>query len=803
MARPRKDGTGNKPGLPKGSGELANAEAVFEKWYKGNQKVFGHIAEQNKQLRGLNSNFIKLIETLVTAEDMKSVAEALKAEGVDGNLSAEFEPWLGDKSPILNQLVIMTTHLENLNGFISPISKFFTEANENAGPGSVNLAGGADKNNDGIPDNLQGGGAGGAGGKGGGGLGGLLTGFGTGAGMAMGGAGVLAGGVGLAALGIGGGTWLMLNALEDFDGAKAAQNYVDFVRTLDQISAGDVTRVSLMMGVTGIGQIFLAIGETATIVADGIEHLNVKYGTGMTAAQAIARDFEELSKIDIVDIDQGKWLKLQIGLPLMMTALGAGMAVWGAGKTLPAITEGIETLNKSFGGRRVAEGIKEDIEMLLSTDLTNNFGGADNEYGKKELVGTMTALSAAMVVWSAGKGLSGLAEGIDNLARIGPGGRRTSVGIKEDIETLLSIDATVDPDDFRDLMKAMNFLGLSMITWGGGSFIAGIGRLVENAANWSSGKEGQKTNADAIKYSIETILSTDLTSHNSSSDWEETAKAISAIGKSMTSVGWGHIVTGIGTLWDNDGKGEDNVTKIKNTVEKLLTITDMRDVKRRSEDLKVILGNVGDAMSDFAVDDWIESYLGVITSINHWISGDEGMIGSLTSLLEAGANIDKLNSGLETTRQKLKLFTSEDWTIDSNLKEFAQDLADSLPTMEAAIMGNAGWTDYVDPFKTHIKGLASPEVDWELASNRMAGFRAASGMMSAEDFNTYKNTIMEQQKLDMLGILSAQELLRPILFGNNGGGNTQLNNTNQVNNNQIMSSSIRVAPIQSGMKVGQ
>ena len=136
MARPRKDGTGNKPTLPKGSGELANAEAVFEKWYKGNQKVFGHIAEQNKQLRGLNSNFIKLIETLVTAEDMKSVAEALKAEGVDGDLAMEFEPWLGEKSPILNQLVIMTTHLENLNGFISPISKFFTEANENAGPGN-------------------------------------------------------------------------------------------------------------------------------------------------------------------------------------------------------------------------------------------------------------------------------------------------------------------------------------------------------------------------------------------------------------------------------------------------------------------------------------------------------------------------------------------------------------------------------------------------------------------------------------------------------------------------------------------
>jgi len=790
MARPRKDGTGNKPGLPKGSGELANAEAVFEKWYKGNQKVFGHIAEQNKQLSGLNSNFIKLIETLITAEDMKSVAEALKAEGASSDLAADFEPWLGEKSPILNQLVIMTTHLENLNGFISPISKFFTEANENAGPGSVNLSG--DKDGDGIPDNLQGGGAGGAGGGDGGGLGGLFGGIGRGAGMAMGGAGVLAGGVGLGALGVGGGIWLAMDAMSKFDGEEAAQNYVDFVKKLNELDAGEVAEATAIMTTGGIGTLFLAFGKTATIAADAIEEVNVKWGSGLTAAQAIKDDIEALANIDIAP-DISTWTKLQVGLPLIMTALAAAMAVWGVGKTAANAAEGIETLNKSFGGRRTADGIKEDIETLLSTSLQR--AGGDN-WGKLE--GTMIGLSVAMAVWGAGKGVAGIAEGIDNLASMGDDGRRTSEGIKHDIETLLSTDISrMHGQDWGELEGVMMSLGAAMSVWGIGDGIAGVGRLVENAANWSSGEAGHKTNADAIKYSVETLLSTDLTTHNSAEDWEETAKAISAIGGSMASVGWGHIVSGIGSLWDNSG-GEDNVTKIKNTVERLLQITDMRDVKQRSADLKVILSNVGDAMTGFAVDEWGQSFIGLWTGINNWLSGEDGMMESFTALLEAGENIGELNSGMDITREKLKLFQEGDWSIDTNLKEFAQDLKDSVPTMEAAILGSGKW----NPFVTNIEGLASPKVDWELASDRLAGFRVASGNMTMEDFSTYQNSVLERQKLDLMSVMSRMGYTQG--FMNPTNNNTSMSSTGvQINHNQAMTTVASIAPVSSGMKVGQ
>ena len=57
------------------------------------------------------------------------------------------------------------------------------------------------------------------------------------------------------------------------------------------------------------------------------------------------------------------------------------------------------------------------------------------------------------------------------------------------------------------------------------------------------------------------------------------------------------------------------------------------------------------------------------------------------------------------------------------MREFAEDLVESVPVIEAAIMG--GVIDNFGPFNTKFKGLASPDIDFDTATKNILMLRGA------------------------------------------------------------------------------
>lgn len=332
-------------------------------------------------------------------------------------------------------------------------------------------------------------------------------------------------GAGIAAAGIGVGIAAvfytapkLIEAFEDMDVKKIAQNVETLVginQTVEE-KGGNLLKDggSLALAMTGIGIGLLALG-IGSGVAGGIDKfLDDGWAEKVKDNVATLLSINNLAGGSLDFIGKGG------GFALAMTGLGVGLAAFGIGKTVDGIGQAI---NKFSAGDNFAERIKNEVETLLSIDLSK----ADGK--KTKFIATMTSLGLGLVAFAIGEAGSGVAESInmfqdENFAK----------GIKDEVETLLEIPnlpgVAGDTVGFLAVMGGISAgLGAFAVTKGA----AGISEFLNLGGNFAEG----------IKDEVATILSI-----GENADSERTKKASAALIEISKGIGIFAGAQGLGAL---------------------------------------------------------------------------------------------------------------------------------------------------------------------------------------------------------------------------------------------------------------
>ena len=332
-------------------------------------------------------------------------------------------------------------------------------------------------------------------------------------------------GAGIAAAGIGVGIAAvfytapkLIEAFEDMDVKKIAQNVETLVginQTVEE-KGGNLLKDggSLALAMTGIGIGLLALG-IGSGVAGGIDKF---LDDGW--AEKVKDNVTTLLSINNLAGGSLDFIGKGGGFALAMTGLGVGLAAFGIGKTVDGIGQAI---NKFSAGDNFAERIKNEVETLLSIDLSK----ADGK--KTKFIATMTSLGLGLVAFAIGEAGSGVAESInmfqdENFAK----------GIKDEVETLLEIPnlpgVAGDTAGFLAVMGGISAgLGAFAVTKGA----AGLSEFLNLGGNFAEG----------IKDEVATILSI-----GENADSERTKKASAALIEISKGIGVFAGAQGLGAL---------------------------------------------------------------------------------------------------------------------------------------------------------------------------------------------------------------------------------------------------------------
>ena len=403
--------------------------------------------------------------------------------------------------------------------------------------------------------------------------------------------------------------------------------------------------------------------------------------------------------------------------------LGAGLAAFGVGGTAANISEIVNTFGKKIGGRDFATAVKEDLETLLSINADSNdvatLKGLD-------IAGAMTSIALGLVPLAVGEFVNNLGKLSSTLSQK-LGGRPFAMGIKEDIETLLSIkvpeDAGFMGTGFAGFMTEMT-VGLLVLSVG--EFASGVSGLVSTLDT----KLGDgKRFAEGIKSDVETLLSI-------GEDHKDAGFMGTGFAGLMTelSVGVGVFagaeflsgIAGLVSTFDAKmGDGKRFTEGLADEVETLLTLSGT-DKRQQARDFSGIMGSVAFGLSKITAIELVDAIVGIGEGFINFFTGNES---PLQAVVELAKNADDLEKGsdaivkLADALQKISALKFDGSKI--NMKEFAEDLVESVPAIEAAIMGGDIDESIFPTGHTYFKGLASPDIDFATATRNILMLRGA------------------------------------------------------------------------------
>ena len=528
------------------------------------------------------------------------------------------------------------------------------------------------------------------------GIGGMVGGVGLGGGALLAGAGIL----------LGGGA-LLLDKLMDLDGKKVKENVLELISIKDEFDGlGDffLTGGTFLAAMTGIG-----IGLAALSVGAGASAAVEYFAGDIEWAKAVKKNVKEL--LSIKDELGGNADLLVDGavFTLAMTGIGIGLAAFGAGSAVAGMSD--QLLN-TFAEVDWAQKIVDNVVTLLS--ISEEVGGKAELLKEGAAFGlAMTGIGYGLAVFGAGSAVGGISTGLDKFAD-----KTFGQGIKDNVVALLSISEEVGGK--AELLKESGAFGISMagIAYGLAIFgvaagVAGLGMGLANFLDpeWAQGIVDNVTTLLSISSLPGLLLDTGV--------FLTAMTGISA-GIIAFSAAEG-FAAAIGYF-----SGGDTVDNIKTNVEKAMSILEDENINpEKATELKTTLTTVGEALSSFAGGNLGASLKNLGASIFDFLAGKESPVKEMLSLAE---NDDELiNASIALTRLSSALGTISQLKFDGkniNMKEFAEDLAESVPVIEAAIMGGTiekfGLFNDVD-----FKGLASPDIKFAEATENILALRNA------------------------------------------------------------------------------
>ena len=559
-----------------------------------------------------------------------------------------------------------------------------------------------------------------------------------GAGGVMAGAGLLVGGFG--ALLAGGG--LLLKEFNNFDGEKFKKNIESIMSIVPSITspgaalafAADTGMFVAAMTGIGAGLAVFGVGSAVAGAADKFIGLD---------AQGIKDNVTTLLSISDIFGEGFLGTAAFIGESAMFTAsmigIGAGLAVFGAGSAVAGVadgmTQGIDTITK----KGWAQSIKDNVQILLgiSSLLGDSVFSALKAGGTFVLV--MTGIAAGLAVFGAGSAVAGAAavvtSGVDALSTTG-----WAQSIVDNVTTLLSIsdlvggklEALKETGTFTLIMTG---IAAGLAVFSVGSAVAGATTGALDLSDWMARGEGGTWSQSIVDH-VTTLLSISSL-EGIGTDTATFVAAMTGISAGLVAFGVGSFVAGAGdaaagwlTSGDEEGTWAD---KIKAKVTTLLSIINPSEGGATVSDATnfvTVMTKLSAGLAVFSGATFVSSLLSVGSSILNFLRGAESPVQEMLNIadsadeLEKGANaIESLTSSLA----RISLLKFDGSKI--NMKAFAEDLAESVPVIEAAIMGGTLNKGFMN-LKRNIdfKGLASPDIDFATATGNIIALRSALGV---------------------------------------------------------------------------
>lgn len=544
------------------------------------------------------------------------------------------------------------------------------------------------------------------------GLAGILGKLGLGAGSAMLGGGALLAGAGILA----GGAGYLLSELNDMDGKAIRANVKELMGISDDMG-GKVEFFlkggSFMLAMTGVG-----LGLAAFSVGAGVA----------AAVDGIFQDSEYASNIRS-NVNELMSISDDLGSNIDMLKDGAafGLAMTGIGIGLAAVSTGI-AVSKAFdmfktGEDGFAKNIRANVKELLS--IKDDLGG------NMEMLKDGGAFTLAMT--GIGLGLAAFGAGSAVATLVDAGGLFANpdwaTSIKNNVVTLLSIDDAVGSGlvglvgESAVFLLAMSGIAAGLAVFGAGSAVAalttGAGEFIN--PDWAQGIVDNVTTLLSIA-SLENLVDTALF-----------VSTMTGIGAGLLAFSVGKGAAGIAEAI-TQFSGVDFAQTIKDNVSDLLSITEDEGINvQKATDLASVLGIISAGLVAFSGAKFVDALVGVGASILNFFSGNESPVQEMLNLADNAEDLTTASTALDSLATSLGVISAVKFDGSKiNMKAFAKDLSESVPLIEAAIMGGSVDMSWLPTGETKYFGLASPEIDFEAATQRISELRSALGMNMQE-----------------------------------------------------------------------
>jgi|GEM_PF-4830916 len=458
-------------------------------------------------------------------------------------------------------------------------------------------------------------------------------------------------------------------------------------------SAGGSGGFMKMLGGAGLGVGAAAVGVAAVFASSAFLIKTIEDMDG----KKIVQNVDDLLGISRLDADEGAAAEV-FGT---LAAIGAGLLIFSAGSSAAALSQGV--IDK-FEGGGWAEKIKENVATLISiADLEGM--SVENVAG---VSATMAALGLGLLAFSAGAATGAAVTGVDEAVKHFSGNEGFAKSIKDNVETLLSIDTSLGSG--LEIAGKMAALSAGLIAFSIGSVVAGSAEGATQAIEKFSGGGNW---AENIVSNITTLLSiADLS-------FGDVAKTTGALG----TLGTGLAAFGVGSFFAGVGDAASSADSIVSEVDKLLTIGENAD-KERTLAATGALTSLGFGLTAFAAGKGVNALADIGASIVGFFTGAKSPI---EQAIEVGEKADTIQAGADAFSSFADVFErmSSMGEISIEMGDAITDLDDNIRLLETILQG--GTLKRGINFETD--GLANLGDDVDKA---VANFKKIQGILSMD-----------------------------------------------------------------------
>lgn len=495
-----------------------------------------------------------------------------------------------------------------------------------------------------------------------------------------------------------------------------------------------------MLGGAGLGVGAAAVGVAAVFASSAFLIKTIQNMDG----KKIVQNVDDLLGISRLDADEGAAAEV-FGT---LAAIGAGLLVFSAGSSAAALSQGV--IDK-FEGGGWPEKIKHNVAQLLSiADLEGMSVG--NVAG---VSATMAALGLGLLAFSTGAATGAAVTGVDEAVKHFSGNDGFAKSIKDNVETLLSIDTSGGSS--LKIAGIMAALSAGLIAFSIGSATA---TAAEGASQAIEKFSGGGNWAENIVSNITTLLSiADLS-------FGDVAKTTGALG----TLGTGLAAFGVGSFFAGVGDTAMSADSIVSEVDKLLTIGENAD-KERTLAATGALTSLGLGLTAFAGGKGVLALSDLGASIVGFFTGTQSPI---EQAIEVGEKADTIQAGADAFSSFADVFErmSTMGAISIEMGDAITDLDDNVRLLETILQGGT----LTRGFNFETDGLANLGDDVDKA---VANFNRIQGMLSMNTSDgTTAAATSDNTGIDLMNISAENVELRSAV-GQQGPVNMATDNSTQ------------------------